>query len=297
MKKTLVIMAAGMGSRFGGLKQMQVVGPTDEFIIDYSIYDAKKAGFNKVVFVIKDEIFEDFKNTIGKRVEKTIDVEYAFQRLEDIPLKRRFERQKPWGTGQAILCTKDLVDSNFAIINADDFYGYDAFETASQTLEKLNDKTFAVVGYKAGNTITDNGSVKRGICNYDENNKLISLTESVIEKEGDKLLFHSLLDNEEIKIDFDTLVSMNMLLFTPKIYEYLENDFKDFLSNLKDEEKDEFLIPQIVHEHIKNGDISVDVVETSSKWYGVTYKEDTPLVVNAIANMIDSGEYPKNLWG
>ena len=297
MNKTLVIMAAGMGSRFGGLKQMQVVGPTDEFIIDYSIYDAKKAGFNKVVFVIKDEIFEDFKNTIGKRVENNIDVEYAFQRLDDIPVKRRFERQKPWGTGQAILCTKNLVDSNFAIINADDFYGFDAFKKASETLEKLDDKTFAVVGYKAGNTITDNGSVKRGICNLDENNKLSSLTESVIEKDGDKLVCHSLLDNEEITINFDTLVSMNMLLFTPKIYEYLENDFKAFLSNIKNEEKDEFLIPQIVHEHIKNGDVSVDVVETISKWYGVTYKDDTPLVVEAIAKMIESGEYPKNLWG
>ena len=292
---TLLILAAGMGSRFGGLKQMEPMGPNNEFIIDYSVYDAKKAGFDKIVFVIKKEMYEDFKNTIGARVEGHIDVEYVFQKIDDIPVNVDFVREKPWGTGHAILAARNVINENFAIINADDFYGRDAFIKSFEVLKELNENEFGLIGYKAGNTLTDNGSVKRGVCEL-SGNKLIGITESSLEKKGDIIHCKSLVDDHEFDIEFNRLVSMNMLLFTPKIFDYLKEDFVDFLSNLKDPMKDEFLIPEVVNDHIKNADISVKVVETSSVWYGVTYKEDKDSVKVAIENMIDKGIYNRNLW-
>ena len=293
---TLLILAAGMGSRFGGLKQMEVMGPTDEFIIDYSVFDAIKAGFNKIVFVIKEEMYEEFKNTIGKRVESHIDVEYVFQKLEDIPVNIEVKRQKPWGTGQAILVCKDVIHENFAMINADDFYGRDAFMKAYEFLKNIKDENaFGLVGYEANNTITENGSVKRGVLVI-ENDKLQRIIESKIELNGNKIHCNALEDDSEFDVELDRLVSMNMLLFTPKIFEYLEQDFKEFLLNIKDELTSEFLIPTVLDKHIKNNDISVDVVRTTSKWYGVTYKEDTKGVKDAISNLIASGEYNSKLW-
>lgn len=293
---TLLILAAGMGSRFGGLKQMEVMGPTDEFIIDYSVFDAIKAGFNKIVFVIKEEMYEEFKNTIGKRVESHIDVEYVFQKLEDIPVNIEVKRQKPWGTGQAILVCKDVIHENFAMINADDFYGRDAFMKAYEFLKNIKDENaFGLVGYEANNTITENGSVKRGVLVI-ENDKLQRIIESKIELNGNKIHCNAIEDDSEFDIELDRLVSMNMLLFTPKIFEYLEQDFKEFLLNIKDELTSEFLIPTVLDKHIKNNDISVDVVRTTSKWYGVTYKEDTKGVKDAISNLIASGEYNSKLW-
>lgn len=293
---TLLILAAGMGSRFGGLKQMEPMGPNGEFIIDYSVYDAKKAGFNKIVFVIKEEMYEDFKDTIGKRVEDKIDVEYVFQKMEDIPISIDYERIKPWGTGHAILECKNVIHEPFAIINADDFYGRNSFNKAYDFLKnEINDKTFGLIGYRACNTITENGSVKRGVCEINDG-VLTGINESSIEKVLDHIHCKSLVDGEEYDVELNRLVSMNMLLFTPKIFEYLENDFVKFLSNIKDKEKDEFLIPEVVDEHIKSGDISVKVIETDSVWYGVTYKEDKESVKNAINNLIDNGEYNKNLW-
>ena len=221
---TLLILAAGMGSRFGGLKQMEPFGPNDEFIIDYSVYDAIKAGFKKIVFVIKEEMYEDFKKTIGERVEGHIEVEYAFQKMEDIPVNRSFNRVKPWGTGQAVLCAKDKIHENFAMINADDFYGRNAFAKAYNFLEGALDNEFGLVGYRAINTITENGSVKRGVCNIVDG-KLEGIEESSIEKVGDKIHCKPLSNNYEFDIEFNRLVSMNMLLFTPKIFEYLEEDF------------------------------------------------------------------------
>lgn len=292
---TLLILAAGMGSRFGGLKQMEPMGPNDEFIIDYSVYDAKMVGFNKIVFVIKEEMYDEFKKTIGSRVEGKIDVEYVFQKVENIPVDKKFDRVKPWGTGHAILAAKDVINENFAIINADDFYGRDAFKKAYDFLQIATDKNFGLVGYRAVNTITENGSVKRGVCEL-EKGKLVGINESTIEKDGDHIHCSSLVDGKEYDIEFNRLVSMNMLLFTPKIFEYLENDFLEFFDNIKDETKDEFLIPEVVSNHIKNGDITVDVIETSSVWYGVTYKEDKDSVKNAIKDLIDSNEYKENLW-
>lgn len=293
---TLLILAAGMGSRFGGLKQMEPMGPNDEFIIDYSVYDAIRAGFKKIVFVIKEEMYDDFKNTIGARVEKHIEVSYAFQRMEDIPVDKKYDRIKPWGTGQAVLCAKDYINENFAMINADDFYGRGAFLEAYKFLSNAKNNNFGLVGYRAINTLTENGSVKRGVCNI-ENGCLVGIEESSIARDGDKIHCVSLSKNIEFDIEFNRLVSMNMLLFTPKIFEYLERDFIEFFDNLKDIEKEEFLIPQVLDKHIKNNDITVNVIETDSKWYGVTYKEDKDSVRSAINNMIECGEYNYNLWG
>lgn len=292
---TLLILAAGMGSRFGGLKQIEPFGPNDEFIIDYSVYDAKKAGFKKIVFVIKEEMYEDFKRTIGKRVEGRIDVEYVFQRLEDIPVDTKFDRVKPWGTGQAILAARNVIHENFAIINADDFYGRNAFIKACDFLNGTSDNGFGLIGYRAINTITENGSVKRGVCKV-VNGRLVGIEESSIEKQGDVIHCKSLVDDHEYDIEFNRLVSMNMMLFTPKIFEYLESDFVSFFDNLKDVEKSEFLIPDVIDRHIKSGDITVDVIETDSVWYGVTYKEDKEKVKNAINGLIEQGEYSSNLW-
>lgn len=293
---TLLILAAGMGSRFGGLKQMEPMGPNGEFIIDYSVYDAKKAGFNKIVFVIKEEMYEDFKNTIGKRVEDKINVKYVFQKMEDIPVNIDYERVKPWGTGHAILECKNVINEPFAIINADDFYGRNSFVKAYQFLsDEISDKEFGLIGYRACNTITENGSVKRGVCEI-EDCVLTGINESSIEKVDEHIHCKSLVDGEEYDVELNRLVSMNMLLFTPKIFDYLESDFVSFLNNIKDKEKDEFLIPEVVDIHIKSGDISVKVIETDSVWYGVTYKEDKDSVKNAINKLIDNGEYNKNLW-
>ena len=292
---TLLILAAGMGSRFGGLKQIEPMGPNNEFIIDYSVYDAKRAGFDKIVFVIKKDMYDDFKNTIGKRVEGHIDVEYVFQEMRDIPIGISYERLKPWGTGHAIYAARDVIDDNFAIINADDFYGRDAFVKAHDVLNELKDNEFGMIAYRAGNTLTENGSVKRGVCVLD-GDTLTGIEESCIEKIGDKIHCESLIDNHEYDIELSRLVSMNLLLFTPKIFEYLKNDLVYFLKNMTDRGKDEFLIPEVINNHIKSGDITVRVVETSSVWYGVTYKEDTDTVKRAILNMIDNGEYNKTLW-
>lgn len=292
---TLLILAAGMGSRFGGLKQMEPFGPNGEFIIDYSVYDAKKAGFNKIVFVIKEEMYEDFKNTIGARIEGHIEVEYVFQKLEDIPVNTKFDRIKPWGTGHAIMAARDVIDTNFAMINADDFYGRNSFVKAYDFLKNAKNNEFGLVGYRAINTITENGSVKRGVCNIVDGN-LAGIEESSLERSGDVIHCKSLVDEHEFDVEFNTLVSMNMLLFTPKIFEYLNQDIKEFFNNLKNVEKDEFLIPDVLDKHIKNNDITVSVIETDSKWYGVTYKEDKLSVVSAINKMIENREYNANLW-
>lgn len=293
---TLLILAAGMGSRFGGLKQLAPMGPNDEFIIDYSVYDAKKAGFTKIVFVIKEEMYDLFKESIGSRVEPHIEVEYVFQKIDDIPVDNKFDRVKPWGTGQAILAAASVINENFAIVNADDFYGRNAFIKANEFLKNNKENEFGLVGYRAVNTLTENGSVKRGVCET-KDGKLTGIIESSIEKAGDHIHCKSLVDDHEFDIEDNRLVSMNMLLFTPKIFEYLKNDFIEFFKIIKDVEKEEFLIPEVVDKHIKNGDITVDVIETDSVWYGVTYKEDTESVKNAINKLVENGEYNNNLWG
>ena len=292
---TLVIMAAGMGSRFGGLKQIEAVGPNGEFIIDYSIYDAIKAGFTKVVFIIKEENYEIFKETIGKRISDHNKVEYVFQNNDNVPVNIPNERIKPLGTAHAILCCKDKVHENFAIINADDFYGRDSYLKVKDFISNSkNDKEFALIGYNAIDTITNNGSVKRGICNV-KDNYLVNLNESVINLENGKLNAKTLVDNKDIEVHNNTTVSMNMFGFTPKLFELLENDFKDFLDN-NDLMTAEYLIPEEVNKYLKNNIVKVKVIKTTSKWYGITYKEDLQLIKDEIKKLINDGIYPENLW-
>ena len=295
---TLVIMAAGMGSRFGGLKQIEPFGPNGEFIIDYSIYDAIKAGFTKIVFVIKEENYDIFRETIGSRIEDKIKVEYAFQKLDDIPEGYTLpsDRVKPLGTGQAILATRDIVKENFAIINSDDFYGRDAFMVAAEFLKNTDANTYGLVGYKVINTLTENGSVKRGACKA-INNKLTKIVESSIIKENGIITATPLDGSNSFTMEPDELVSMNMLLFTPTLFPYLESKFKDFMEeNKEDLENCEFLIPKVLDDAINEKYATVSVLSTTAKWEGVTYKEDKDAVVKAINKLIDENVYPQNLW-
>ena len=292
---TLVIMAAGIGSRYGGLKQIESVGPSGEFIIDYSVYDAIKAGFKKVIFIIKEENYEIFKSTIGKRIENHIEVEYVFQNNDNVPVSIPKERTKPLGTAQAILCCKDIIKENFAIVNADDFYGRDAFFKVKEFISNVkNDNDFALIGYNVLDTITDNGSVKRGICNI-KDDYLISLDESIISKDNNKLSGKTLIDNKDIEVNNDTIVSMNMFGFTPKVFELFNENFKEFLDN-NDLMTSEYLVPVEINNYLKKKLINVKVIKTTSKWYGITYKEDLKILKDEINKLVNDGVYPKDLW-
>ena len=294
----LVVMAAGMGSRFGGLKQIEPVGPNGEFIIDYSIYDALLAGFNKVIFIIKEENYEIFRETIGKRIEGKIDVEYVFQDLKNVPkgIILPEERVKPLGTAHAVLSCKGKVHDDFIIINSDDFYGRDAFFKAANFF-KNNKTDYAMVGYIIGNTLTENGTVKRGYAQK-EGKYLSNLIESVVYKENDKVKVEPLDGRDGFYANLDDLVSMNMWCFRPDMLDYLDEHFIDFFKNNKEDlSKCEYLIPDVVFERIEKNEIKVEVVDTTSVWYGITYKEDKDELVKNIGNLIEKGEYPKNLWG
>jgi NDP-sugar pyrophosphorylase family protein len=294
---TLVIMAAGMGSRFGGLKQVEPVGPNEEFILDYSIYDAKKAGFDKVVFIIKEENYDLFRNTVGKRIEGIIKVDYVFQDITKVPefIKVPEERTKPWGTAHAIFSCKDVVEDKFAVINADDYYGYEAFKVISSYLETVKEDEYCLVGYKVINTLTENGSVKRGYCEV-EDGYLTNLIESNISKENDIITASPLDGRESFILNNDDLVSMNLFGFNPNIFKFLSEDFIQFFEENKNNlDNCEWLIPNEVF-NIMNKGIKVKVLNTNSKWYGVTYKEDKEIVVNAIQDMIEKGIYKSNLW-
>jgi len=294
---TLVIMAAGMGSRFGGLKQIEPFGPNGEFIIDYSIYDAIKAGFNKVVFIIKEENYDIFKETIGKRIEGKIDVEYVFQDIKNVPdgVVLPPDRTKPLGTGHAILSCKGVVTEPFAIINADDFYGRDAFMKAANFLNE-DTTDYAMVGYIIGNTLTENGSVKRGYCES-KDGYLTNIIESSVYKDGDKVKVEPLDGRVGFYAEPTDLVSMNMFCFKPDMIDYLDKHFIDFFNkNKEDLSKCEYLIPDVVFERIENNDVKVRVVDTDAVWHGVTYKEDKEDLVNCLNNLIEMGEYPNNLY-
>ena len=280
-----------MGSRFGGLKQIAPMGPNDEFIIDYSIFDALRSGFDKVVFIIKEENYDTFKETIGSRVEKHIPVEYAFQKLDDIPswVNIPEERVKPWGTAQAIYAARDVVKDNFIVINADDFYGREAFEVAAEYLKNKKDKEYGIIGYKVNNTLTENGSVKRGLI-IQENGKFKELIESSMEKDekGIKSSFY---------IEDDDLVSMNMLAFDTSLFDLIEEKMDAFFKDNEDNlEKCEFLLPDILDLANREHKADIVVLETDAKWYGVTYKEDTDSVRTAIKELVKEGKYPNNLW-
>ena len=294
----LVIMAAGMGSRFGGLKQIAPMGPNDEFIIDYSIFDALRSGFDKVVFIIKEENYDVFKETIGSRVEKHIPVEYAFQKLDDIPswVKIPEDRVKPWGTAQAIYAARDVVKDNFIVINADDFYGREAFEVAYKYLKNKKDNEYGIIGYKVNNTLTENGSVKRGII-VQEDGLFKELIESSIEKDEKGIKSTPLNGGDSFYVKEDDLVSMNMLAFDLSLFDLIKEKIDGFFKDNEDNlEKCEFLLPDILDSANREEKATIKVIETEAKWYGVTYKEDTDSVRSAIKKLVEEGKYPNNLW-
>ena len=297
---TLVIMAAGIGSRYGGLKQIEVMGPNKEYIIDYSIYDAIKAGFTKIVFIIKKDNYEIFKDTIGKRIEGKINFEYAFQELDNLPQGYKLppEREKPLGTAHAIFCCKDKVSTPFAVINADDFYGRDAYIKSANYLKELDNKStdYGMIAYHIKNTITDNGAVKRGICKI-ENEYLIDLIESSVEKKDNKLTAYPLNNSESFEINPEQTVSMNMLLFTPTIFNFIEENFKAFLDESKDNiMKAEYMIPDLLQKLLKKDLVTTKVIETTSIWHGITYQEDKEIVKKALKELTDKNIYPQDLW-
>ena len=278
-KLTLVAMAAGMGSRFGGLKQVQSVGPAGEIILDYSVYDAKSAGFDKVVFIIKKENEHEFREVVSKRIEKIIDVDYAFQEIDSLPsgFKAPNDRTKPWGTGHAVLCAENAIDSPFVVINADDYYGKGAFNVIGKHM-LTTDNVASMVGFKLSNTLSENGTVSRGVCTVDENGYLKSIDEKT------KIRDCMYTDDEQtwIPLAEDTIVSMNMWGFNRSIFYYLKNDFEEFLNENINIPKKEFYLPSVVDKLIKTHHEKVPVLTTDEKWYGITYKEDLELIQKAL---------------
>lgn len=298
---TLAIMAAGMGSRYGGLKQIEPVDEAGNFILDYSIYDAIRAGFDKVVFIIKEENYEIFRDTVGKRIEDKIKVEYVFQTLDILPEGYSVPegRIRPWGTGHAVLSTKDVITDNFAVINADDFYGRDGFKVLAEFLK--NDKSenkYAMVGYKVSNTLTENGYVKRGVCKVKDDGSLEGLVECAIDKKDGKLIATPLQSDEEaFEIGENVPVSMNLWGFKPSMFENMMKDFAKFLDDNKDDLINcEYFLPAFVSKEIEEGHVSVDILKTSAIWRGITYKEDKEDVINSIKALVNAGEYPVGLW-
>lgn len=302
-KVTLVVMAAGIGSRFGGgIKQLEAVGPNGEIIMDYSIHDALEAGFNKVVFVIRKDLEKDFKEIIGRRMEKLVEVEYAYQELNDIPerfLKKTEGRKKPWGTGQAILCCKDVVDEPFLVINADDYYGKEAYREAYAYLTgRKDDNAYeaCMVGFVLKNTLSDNGGVTRGVCKVDEHRMLSEIVEtSNIVKTAEGAAVQT--EDGAVPIDVESEVSMNMWGLSPAFFDVLEKGFDVFLEKLDPENlKGEYLLPIIIGDLLKEGRMKVEVRKSHDEWFGVTYKEDKPDVVANIQKLIKDGVYPEKLF-
>ena len=301
MKPTLVIMAAGVGSRYGGLKQIEPVGPSGEIMLDYSVFDAIRAGFGKVVFIIRHDIEKEFEAVIGSHFSERIPVKYVFQELSDIP--RGFsvsaDRTKPWGTGHAILQCKDIVKEPFAVINADDFYGKESYRIISDFLQELSpaDNTYAMAGFQLGNTLSDYGHVARGICETDANDMLISVKERLkIEKtpEGARYADES---DRWVNLTGHEIASMNIFGFTPTIFTWLEQMFPPFLQHALHKPKEEFLIPTVIDILIRKKTITMKVLKTSEKWFGVTYQEDKREVIANIRKLTDAGIYPEQLWG
>ena len=301
-KPVLVVMAAGMGSRYGGLKQMDPVGANGEVILDYSVFDARRAGFEDVVFIIKHAIEEDFKAKIGSRIEPYMNVHYAFQELTDLPEGYSVPegRVKPWGTSQAILAARDIIDAPFAVINSDDYYGVECFRKLYDYLSQPHAAgEYCMVGYLLRNTVTDNGSVARGVCEADENGKLITINERTrIEKHPGGIHFTEDDGASWTELGEDTLVSMNMWGFQPDLIGEMQKRFPAFLDNAlaTNPMKGEYLLPNVVRDMLAEGRASVDVLSTPDKWYGVTYHEDKAGVVAAMAQKAADGIYPIPLW-
>jgi NDP-sugar pyrophosphorylase family protein len=299
MQPTLVILAAGMASRYGSMKQTQSFGPSGETIMDYSIYDAIRAGFKKVVFIIREDFAEPFKQMIEPKLQGKIEIDYVFQKLESFTEGRQIpaDRTKPWGTAHAVLCCKGKVNENFAVINADDFYGADAFQKAYDFLTgECNDRTYCIVGYELKRTLSENGSVSRGVCEVDQNHNLVSIAErtKIYRDEQGKITYEDEAGKHEVSEE--SKVSMNFWGFAPNVFDVIENQFNKFLDENIENPKSEFFIPIVADEFIRSGQGVIKVIPTSSNWFGVTYKEDAPSVQSSLDKLVDEGTYPNNLW-
>ena len=298
MKPTLLILAAGMGSRYGGLKQMDELGPSGESIIDYSIYDAIEAGFGKVVFVIRESFFDAFKERFEPRLKGRIEIEYVFQELNKIPTGFSLPegREKPWGTGHAMLMAKGVINEPFAVINADDFYGRDAYQQAFRFIENSKSSTeYAMIGYALKNTLSENGTVSRGVCDGDSNKNLTGVVERLkIGYEGSKIFFYE--GDSKTELTGNEPVSMNFWVFKPSFLDALEAGFTKFLQNRGSEMKSEFYFNLQANNMVMEGEATVKIINTSTKWFGITYREDRPIVQESINNLIYSGVYPNKLW-
>ena len=303
MQKTaLVIMAAGIGSRFGkGIKQLAPVGPCGEIIMDYSIHDALEAGFNKVVFIIRKDLEEEFRRVIGERIEKITEVEYVFQELDDLPegFTKPADRTKPWGTGQAVLAAKKVLDEPFIVINADDYYGKEAFKEAYSYLTNLPSADImqiCMVSFVLKNTLSDNGGVTRGVCEVDGHGMLADIEETHnIEKEDGKAVIHK--EDGDVFLDVDSPVSMNMWGITPEFFEILKTGFDEFLEKTESTDlKAEYLLPTMIGDLLSDGKLEVKVLQSHDQWFGVTYKEDKESVTAALRGLIEKGVYPSKLF-
>ena len=298
MKPTLLVLAAGMGSRYGGLKQIDPIGPSGETIIDYSIHDAIKAGFGKIVFVIRACFEKDFKERFDSKLAGRIEVNYVTQEIGKVPFGSKYtsKREKPWGTGQAILMAKDCVNEAFAVINADDYYGVEAFTTISKYLcNSITDQENCMVGYQLGNTISENGSVSRGICETNNSSHLTKIVERIqIEKLQEGIAYKE--DGEWTPLSDTATVSMNFWGFTPSLFTHLESQFKTFLKKEGDQLKSEFYIPSVVAQIIDEGNAKVKVLKSKAQWFGVTYRDDKEKAIKAIEKLIEQGIYPAKLW-
>ena len=299
MKPTLFVLAAGMGSRYGGLKQIDGLGPSGETIMDYSVYDALRAGFGKVVFVIRKDFEEAFRKAVISKYADKVPCEVCFQSVDSVPEGCTYnpERTKPWGTNHAVLMAKDLIKEPFAVINADDFYGRESFQVLADYLKSVEGTTgkYCMVGYRVANTLSENGSVSRGVCATDENGYLTDVVERTkIEKVGDKIIYTE--DGVDTEISPNSPVSMNMRGFTPEYFEYVEKAFVEFLQARGQELKSEFYIPTLVNDMIRSGKATCKVLDTTSKWFGVTYAEDRPQVVMKINSLVKEGVYPEKLF-
>lgn len=298
MKPTLMILAAGMASRYGSMKQTEGFGPHGETIMDYSIYDAIRAGFGKVVFIIRKDFAENFKATFEPKLKGKIETEYVFQEMDSFTegFTIPSERSKPWGTAHAVLCAKDVVNEPFAVINADDFYGRNAFEKAFEFLtNECDEKTYSLIGYELNKTLSEHGTVSRGVCDVDDRGNLVSITERTkIYKEGNEIVFED--NGEKKKVSFDSKVSMNFWCFHSSVFELTEKLFHQFLRDHINEPKSEFFIPIVADHFIKEAGGIIKVISTSSQWFGVTYKEDAPVVAKSLNQLIDKGDYPQSLW-
>lgn len=298
MQPTLLILAAGMASRYGSMKQIQGFGPSGETIMEYSIYDAIRAGFKKVVFIIREEFAQDFKNIFEPKLKGKIETGYVYQHLNAFVGDRKIpsERTKPWGTAHAVLCAKDAVNEPFAVINADDFYGKDAFEKSYKFLTTdCSESVYSIVGYDLVKTLSDNGTVNRGVCQVDNKGNLSSIAErvNISEKDG-KILCEDGLEPHELPRD--SKVSMNFWNFHPSIFPYSEKLFGQFLDENIEKPKSEFFIPIVADKFINEGKGVIEVIPTSAQWFGVTYKEDAPEVQQKLDELVDSGVYPNKLW-